>query len=43
MPLVDNLRQRYGVVKFGEYNYAFPILDAEVSANSNIKQNFGYK
>ena len=23
MPLVDNLRQRYGNVKFGEYKYAF--------------------
>ncbi|MDV3559181.1 RagB/SusD family nutrient uptake outer membrane protein [Elizabethkingia anophelis] len=43
MPLVDNLRQRYGVVKYGEYKYAFPIPQAEVSANSNIKQNFGYQ
>lgn len=43
MPLVDNLRQRYGNVKFGEYKYAFPIPDAEISANSNVKQNFGYK
>ena len=37
MPLVDNLRQRYGNVKFGEYKYAFPIPDAEISANSNVK------
>ena len=43
MPLVDNLRQRYGVVKFGEYKYAFPIPQAEISANNNVKQNFGYQ
>ncbi|AJW64365.1 SusD family protein [Elizabethkingia miricola] len=42
MPLVDPVRQTFGTVNFGDYNYAFPIPNAEVGANSNMKQNKGY-
>lgn len=42
LPLVDAVRQTYGNVTYGAFNYAFPIPGAEVGANSNIKQNSGY-
>lgn len=42
LPLVDNVRQTYGNVAYGAYNYAFPIPGAEIGANSNVKQNTGY-
>lgn len=42
MPLVDPVRQTYGTVNFGDYNYAFPIPNTEVGANSNVKQNYKY-
>lgn len=42
LPLVDNVRQTYGTVTYGAYNYAFPIPGAETGANSNVKQNSGY-
>ena len=42
LPLVDNVRQTYGTVTYGAYNYAFPIPGAETGANSNVTQNSGY-
>lgn len=43
IPLVDPLKQTFGsTVVYGSYNYAFPIPNAEVGANSNIKQNYNY-
>lgn len=42
LPLVDNVRQTYGTVTYGAYNYAFPIPGAETGANSNVVQNSGY-
>ncbi|ATA70118.1 RagB/SusD family nutrient uptake outer membrane protein [Capnocytophaga sputigena] len=42
MPLVDTALQTYGTVTYGSYKYSFPIPDAEMGANSNMKQNQGY-
>ncbi len=43
IPLVDALRQTHGGPKYGTYKFAFPIPAVEVSANSNMVQNEGYK
>lgn len=42
LPLLDPVRQKYGTVNFGDYEYAFPIPLSEVAANGNVKQNKGY-
>ncbi|AZI21940.1 RagB/SusD family nutrient uptake outer membrane protein [Chryseobacterium taklimakanense] len=44
IPFVD-LKQTFGTsnVKYGSYNYAFPIPATEIGANSNVVQNDGYK
>ena len=43
IPLVDALRQTHGGPKYGTYKFAFPIPAVELSANSNMVQNDGYK
>ena len=42
MPLVDPVRQTFGTVNFGDYNYAFPFPNTEIGANTNVKQNYKY-
>lgn len=43
IPYVD-IKQTFGTsdVKYGSYNYAFPIPATETGANSNVVQNQGY-
>jgi hypothetical protein len=43
IPLVDQYRQTHGGPKYGSYKYAFPIPTVEMTANSNMVQNDGYK
>ena len=43
IPVVDALRQTHGGPKYGSYKFAFPIPAVELSANSNMVQNDGYK
>lgn len=42
IPLVDATKQSHGGPSYGSYNYALPIPNAEISANSGIDQNEGY-
>ncbi len=42
IPLVNDLEQTHGGPAYGSYNYAFPIPEVEINANSNITQNQGY-
>jgi hypothetical protein len=42
IPLVNDLEQTHGGPAYGSYNYAFPIPEVEMNANSNITQNDGY-
>ncbi len=42
IPFLDPTLQTHGGPDYGDYNYALPIPGAEVDANSNIDQNFGY-
>ncbi len=43
IPLVDQFRQTHGGPKYGSYKYAFPIPTVEMTSNSNMEQNIGYK
>jgi hypothetical protein len=42
IPLVSPLQQTHGGPTYGNYKYAFPIPLAELNANSNMIQNYGY-
>lgn len=42
IPLVSELEQTHGGPAYGSYNYAFPIPEVEMNANSNMAQNDGY-
>lgn len=42
IPLPSPLEQSHGGPVYGSSNYAFPIPQAEMNANSNMVQNFGY-
>ena len=42
IPLVDAFKQTHGGPTYGSYNYAFPIPEVELNANSNMVQNTGY-
>jgi hypothetical protein len=42
IPLVSPLQQTHGGPTYGNYKYAFPIPLAELNANSNMAQNYGY-
>jgi hypothetical protein len=42
IPLVNDLEQTHGGPAYGSYNYAFPIPEVEINANSNITQNKDY-
>jgi len=42
IPLVSPLEQTHGGPAYGSYNYAFPIPEVEMNANSNMVQNQGY-
>lgn len=42
IPLVSEFEQSHGGPTYGSYNYAFPIPNAELNANSNMVQNEGY-
>jgi hypothetical protein len=42
IPLVSPFEQTHGGPAYGSYNYAFPIPEVEMNANSNMLQNQGY-
>lgn len=42
IPLPDPVQQTHGGPAYGDYNFALPVPFAEVDANANIDQNFGY-
>lgn len=42
IPLVNQFEQTHGGPAYGSYNYAFPIPEVEMNANSNVTQNKGY-
>lgn len=42
IPLVSVFEQTHGGPTYGSFNYAFPIPNAELNANSNMVQNIGY-
>jgi len=42
IPLVSDLEQTHGGPDYGSYNYAFPIPEVEMNANSEMDQNEGY-
>jgi hypothetical protein len=43
IPLVSPLEQTHGGPAYGSYNYAFPIPQDEMNANSNMAQNKDYE
>lgn len=43
MPLVDPIRQAFGNVPAGSFKFAFPIPQAEMTANGTMIQNNGYQ
>ncbi len=43
IPLVSPLEQTHNGPAYGSYNYAFPIPQVEMNANSKMVQNQGYK
>lgn len=43
IPVGDADSHRADPISYGDYKVALPIPDAEIRANSNIKQNVGYK
>jgi len=43
IPLVSPFEQTHDGPAYGSYNYAFPIPEVEMNANSNMVQNQGYK
>jgi hypothetical protein len=42
IPLVSPFEQTHGGPAYGSYNYAYPIPDVEMNANSEMIQNQGY-
>jgi len=42
IPLVSDLEQTHGGPTYGSFNYAFPIPEVEMNANSEMDQNEGY-
>ena len=42
IPAPDAVQQSHGGPSYGDYNFALPVPFAEVDANANIDQNFGY-
>lgn len=42
IPTPDPVQQSHGGPMYGDYNFALPVPFAEVDANANIDQNFGY-
>ena len=42
IPLVSPFEQTHGGPAYGSYNYAYPIPEVEMNANSNMAQNEGY-
>ncbi len=42
IPLPSPLEQTHGGPAYGSYNFAFPIPEVELNANSNMTQNNGY-
>jgi len=42
IPLVNDLEQTHGGPAYGSFNYAYPIPEVEMNANSNMAQNNGY-
>ncbi|UBM62631.1 RagB/SusD family nutrient uptake outer membrane protein [Candidatus Sulfidibacterium hydrothermale] len=42
IPDVDPFYQTHGLVKYGDYRFAFPIPIGEINANPNMVQNEGY-
>jgi hypothetical protein len=42
IPLVSDTEQTHGGPAYGSTNFAFPIPEVEMNANSNITQNLGY-
>jgi hypothetical protein len=43
IPLVNDLQQTHGGPAYGSYNYAYPIPQDEMNANSNMVQNKDYE
>lgn len=43
IPLVSPLEQTHEGPAYGSFNYAFPIPEVEMNANSNMTQNQGYE
>jgi hypothetical protein len=43
IPLVNDLQQTHGGPAYGSYNYAYPIPEVEMNANSNMVQNKDYQ
>ena len=43
IPLVNDLQQTHGGPAYGSYNYAYPIPEVEMNANSNMEQNKDYQ
>jgi hypothetical protein len=43
IPEVDPLKQTHGGPAYGSYNYAYPIPEVEMNANSNMVQNKDYQ
>jgi len=43
IPLVSGLEQTHGGPAYGSFNFAFPIPEVEMNANSNMAQNEGYQ
>jgi hypothetical protein len=42
IPLVSDLEQTHGGPAYGSFNFAFPIPEVEMNANSEMAQNEGY-
>ena len=42
IPLVSPFEQTHGGPAYGSFNYAYPIPEVEMNANSNMAQNDGY-
>ena len=42
IPEVDPLKQTHGGPTYGSYNFAYPIPEVEMNANSAMVQNDGY-
>lgn len=42
IPVINAVSQTHGGPDYGSFKYALPIPQAEINANKNISQNFGY-